>query len=67
MIFVQDPPLKERDKKACEKNNHPVGAPGQAGIWLIFRGLFFEHNAACPVVAIAKTEDWAKRLFMDGH
>jgi hypothetical protein len=28
---------------------------------------FFEHNAACPVVAIAKTEDWAKRPFMDGH
>ena len=28
---------------------------------------FFEHKAACPVVAIAKTEDWVKRPFMDGH
>jgi hypothetical protein len=44
-IFVQDPPLKERDKKACEKNNHPVEVPGQAGICVIFRELFFEHNA----------------------
>ena len=32
--------------------------------WVV---VFFEHNAACPVVAIAKTEDWAKRPFMDGH
>jgi len=30
--------------KACEKNNHPVEVPGQAGICIIFRGLFFEHN-----------------------
>jgi hypothetical protein len=30
--------------KACEKNNHPVEVPGQAGICVIFRGLFFEHN-----------------------
>ena len=41
------------------------------GIWrmeeLIFRGLFFEHNAACPVVANAKTEAWTKGPFMDGH
>jgi hypothetical protein len=44
-FFVQDPPMKERDKKACEKNNHSVEVPGQAGIYLIFRGLFFEHNA----------------------
>jgi len=33
------------------------------GICLIFRGLFFEHNAeTCPPPA-----DWAKRPFMDGH
>ena len=38
-----------------------------AGICVIFRGLFFEHNAACQVVAITKTEDLAKRPFMDGH
>jgi hypothetical protein len=31
--------------KACDKNNHPVEVPGQAGIYLISRGLFFEHNA----------------------
>jgi hypothetical protein len=30
---------------------------------LIFRGLFFEHNAeTCPPPA-----DWAKRPFMDRH
>ena len=47
-----------------------TGAPQEMPlgcICLIFRGLFFEHNAACPVVAIAKTENWAKRPFMDGQ
>jgi hypothetical protein len=38
------PRWKERDKKACEKNNHPVEVPGKAGICLILQGLFFEHN-----------------------
>ena len=51
-----------RRRKACEKNNHPENDSGSStGICVIFRGLFFEHNTACPVVAIAKTEDWAKR------
>ena len=37
--------LKERRLKACEKNirSHPA----KAG----FRGLIFEHNAACPAIA----------------
>jgi len=46
-IFVQDHLsgiAARRRWMACEKNNHPVEIPGQAGICLIFRGLFFEHN-----------------------
>ena len=52
LVFLQKwgflfkiPRWKERDKKACEKINHPVEVPGQAGIYLIFRGLIFKHNA----------------------
>jgi hypothetical protein len=45
--FVQDRlsgiALRRR-RKACEKINHPVEVPGQAGIYMIFRGLNFEHN-----------------------
>ena len=36
-IFVQT--------QGMRKNNRPVELPGQAGICVIFRGLFFEHNA----------------------
>jgi len=31
--------------KEDENFNHPVEEPGQAGIFIIFRGLFFERNA----------------------
>jgi hypothetical protein len=77
-IFVQDQasgPESLRPGGACEKNNHPVEVPGQAVIYLIFRGLFFEHNPreigyafhgagaeTCPPSA-----DWVQRPFMDGH
>jgi hypothetical protein len=59
------PRWKERDKKACEKNNHrnlfkiPRIFPPKFG-----GGLFFEYNTACPVIAIAKTEGRAKRTFI---
>jgi hypothetical protein len=52
--------------KACEKIT--------AGICVIFRGLFFEHNpreiGSAFHRASAETcppADWAKRPFMDGH
>jgi hypothetical protein len=61
--------------KACEKNNRPVEVPGKAGICIIFRRLFFEHNPkeigsafhgagteTCPPLV-----DWAKRPFLDGY
>jgi hypothetical protein len=34
-----------------------------AGIWLIFRGLFFEPDIYPPLVE----RDWEKRPFMDRH
>jgi hypothetical protein len=33
----------------------------------VFRGLKFEHDAACPAIALATAEDWAKWPFMDRH
>jgi len=48
-IFVKDQASGQKGLRpggACEKNNHPVEVPGQAGICIIFRGLFFEHNTA---------------------
>jgi hypothetical protein len=77
-IFVQDNLSGiafRRRRKACEENNRPVEIPGQAGIWLIFRGLFFERNPreigfafhragaeTCPPPV-----DCAKRPFMGRH
>ena len=57
----------------CSRSRHAKKIT--TGIYLIFRGLFFEHNPreigsafhragaeTCPPPA-----DWAKRPFMDGH